>query len=207
MQPARNWVAALPRRRRHALWLVPVLVVAAVGVGARLRGTASLRPSPWELSGLSATASLGLLTERCEWTPWLGRSRCGDLAELDFFMGAEPRHDDTAEYVRLFPALRLIAREPGTEITARWRNIRLAGRTLELRYHTAGSVHGSITVGNTVIFEGPWNGSGTQRLALPAHAPRTGRVILRVAGNSPGASLAIDARTVAGSGPDAGDKR
>jgi hypothetical protein len=198
LQPARNRVAGLSPRRRHALWIVPLVALAMLGAGVRLRGAVRLRPSPWELSGLSATATLGLVTARCKWTPWLGRSRCGDLAELDLFLGADPRRDDTAENVALFPALRLICREAGTEITARWRNIRLSGRTLEVRYQATGAVQGSITVGKTVIFQGPWNGSGTQRLLVPAGAPRTGPVIVRVLGGNGGAALAIDARTVPG---------
>jgi hypothetical protein len=199
-QHAVGWLARLPRRRRMMVWLVPVVVLALFAVGVRLRGATRLRPSPWELSGLSATATRGLVTERCKPSYMLGRARCGDLAELDFYLGADPKRDDTAEYLTLFPALRLICREPGTEITARWRNIRLAGRTLEVRYHTAGSVHGSITAGKTVIFQGPWTGSGTQRIPLPANAPRTGPVVFRVNGGG-GALLAIDARTVDGSTP------
>ena len=167
LQPARNRVAGLSPRRRHALWVVPLVVLAMLGAGVRLRGAARLRPSPWELSGLSASATLGLVTAPCKWKPWLGRSRCGELAELDLFLGADPRRDDTAENVALFPALRLICREPGTEITARWRNIRLSGRTLEVRYQTAGAVQGSITVGEDSDLPGTVE---RQRHAAPARA-------------------------------------
>ena len=205
LQPVRGRIQDLPVRGRWALWVLPVLLLAAAGVAARLRGTSRLRPSPWELSGLTASATLGLVTEKCERSYYLGRSRCGDLAELDLFMGTDAKRDDTAENVGLFPALRLICREPGVEITARWTNIRLAGRTLEVRYSTGGAVHGSITAGKTVIFQGPWVGSGTQRLPLPPGSPRTGPVVVRVSGGRL-AMLAIDARTVAGNVPDKGTK-
>jgi hypothetical protein len=206
VQAARGRVLSLPHRRRRLLWLLPVLLLAGAGAVVRLGGFTRLRPAPWELSGLSATARLGLVTEPCRPSYWLGRARCGDLAELDLFLGEDPRRDDTAENVALFPALRFICHEPAVQITASWRNIRLAGRTLEVRYQTADGFYGSISADGTVLFEGSWNGSGTQRLVLPASAPRTGTVVFRVRGGSGGA-LAVDARTVPVGPPVPEDRR
>jgi hypothetical protein len=195
LQRSRSWLATLPRRRRHALWVVPIVVLVAVGAAARLHGNTRLRPSPWELSGLSAKATLGLVTARCKPSYWLGRSRCGAIAELDFYVGADAKRDDTGEYLTHFPALRLTAREPGTELTVRWPNMRLRNRALQLRFSVSGAFKVRMAVAGVALPEQVWNGSGKPLLKLPPGLPRTGSIVLRA--ESIGRSvLALDGHLV-----------
>jgi hypothetical protein len=185
----------LPRRRRWAAAGGAIALVAVAALGVRWSGGRRLRPAPWELSGLSAQASNGVTTRRCRASYWLGRSRCGDLGELDFYVGSDAQRDDTGEYVALFPGLRLTARGPGVTFRLRWRSLRLAGQQLQLRYFVGGAYRVRFRVAGVELPEQQWTGSGKPILALPAGLPRTGPVELQAEAIG-AASLVLDGTLV-----------
>jgi hypothetical protein len=178
-QQTRSRAGQLPARRRRLVLGAAAVVILGGALIARLAGTTRLRPSPWELSGLSIRSRYAGETVPCLPTYWLGRSRCARLGEVDFFVGADARRDDTGEYVALFPGLRLSALEPGAEFLLRWDRARLAGRTLQLRFSTVGAFHVHLSAGGVPILDQQWTGSGKPSVALPPGLPRTGPVVLR----------------------------